>query len=69
MVVMADLVKTAYLFLRIKQSAGKIMAVHNAHIILETAYVAYSRDPYITLITIVGLESTVDVEVNDKVKL
>ena len=68
LVVTVDLVKTDYSFPQIKQLAEKIMAVHSAHITLETAYVAYSRDLSITLITIVGLESTVGVEEN-KVKL
>ena len=44
------------------------MVALNAHIILETAYVAYSRDQFIILTTIVGQENTVDDE-GSKVKL
>ena len=67
MVVTGDLAKMGCSFPQIKPSAEKITAVLNAPIILETAYVVYSRDLSIILIIIVDPESTVDDEEN-KVK-
>ena len=63
-VVTEDLGKMVCLFLQIKLLVEKIMAVLNAHIILETAFVVYSKDLSIIWIIIVDLKSTVDVEEN-----
>ena len=68
LVVMEDLGKTVCSFQLIKLSEGKIMVALNVHIILEIAYVAYSRDQFIILTTIVSQENTVDDE-GSKVKL
>ena len=60
--------KMVCLFQLIKQLEEKIMVVLNAHIILEIAYVAYSRGQFIISTTTVDQESTVDDE-GSKVKL
>ena len=68
LVVTEDSGKMVCLFQLIKQLEEKIMVVLNAHIILEIAYVAYSRGLFIILTTTVDQESTADDEEN-KAKL
>jgi len=61
--VIKNLEKMVYSYPRIRQLAGKIMAVHNVHIILATVYVACSQI-YQRFIIIIpdAQESIVDVE-------
>ena len=63
-VVTGDSGKMVCSFLQIKRSVEKIMAVLNAHIMLEIAFVVYSRALSIILIIIVDLKSIADVEEN-----